>query len=67
MVSVAGVAAAGVAAAVMRSRREPELASVHSIAEVPQRVSLRPVPCPVRPLQAAVSCMSAVAGARIGG
>ena len=44
LVSVAGVTGAGVAAAVMRSRREAELASVRSIAEVAQRVLLRPVP-----------------------
>ncbi|WP_406442390.1 serine/threonine-protein phosphatase [Streptomyces sp. NBC_00631] len=67
MVSVAGVTGAGVAAAVMRSRREAELASVRSIAEVAQRVLLRPVPRTAGPLQAAVSYTSAVAEARIGG
>jgi hypothetical protein len=44
LASVAGVTGAGVAAAVMRSHREAELASVRSIAEVAQRVLLRPVP-----------------------
>ncbi|MFI5887448.1 PP2C family protein-serine/threonine phosphatase [Streptomyces sp. NPDC051554] len=67
MVSVAGVTGAGIAAAVMRSRREAELASVRSIAEVAQRVLLRPVPRTAGPLQAAVSYTSAVAEARIGG
>ncbi|GAB2759075.1 PP2C family protein-serine/threonine phosphatase [Streptomyces bullii] len=67
MVSVAGVTGAGIAAAVMRSRREAELASVRSIAEVAQRVLLRPVPLTAGPLQAAVSYSSAVAEARIGG
>ncbi|MBG0857410.1 serine/threonine-protein phosphatase [Streptomyces spinoverrucosus] len=67
MASVAGVTAAGVAAAVMRGRREAELASVRSIAEVAQRVLLRPVPLTAGPLQAAVSYTSAVAEARIGG
>ncbi|MFF9408107.1 PP2C family protein-serine/threonine phosphatase [Streptomyces anandii] len=67
MVSVAGVTGVGVAAAVMRSRREAELASVRSIAEVAQRVLLRPVPRTAGPLQAAVSYTSAVAEARIGG
>ncbi|MEU9207752.1 PP2C family protein-serine/threonine phosphatase [Streptomyces sp. NPDC048415] len=65
--SVAGVTGAGVAAAVMRGRREAELASVRSIAEVAQRVLLRPVPLTAGPLQAAVSYTSAVAEARIGG
>ncbi|MFF7980158.1 PP2C family protein-serine/threonine phosphatase [Streptomyces sp. NPDC007901] len=67
MVSVAGVTGVGVAAAVMRSRREAELANVRSIAEVAQRVLLRPVPRTAGPLQAAVSYTSAVAEARIGG
>ncbi|MEU2864576.1 PP2C family protein-serine/threonine phosphatase [Streptomyces mirabilis] len=67
MASVAGVTGAGIAAAVMRSRREAELASVKSIAEVAQRVLLRPVPRTAGPLQAAVSYTSAVAEARIGG
>ncbi|MGV9986469.1 PP2C family protein-serine/threonine phosphatase [Streptomyces olivaceus] len=67
MVSVAGVTGAGIAAAVMRSRRESELASVRSIAEAAQRVLLRPVPLTAGPLQAAVSYTSALAEARIGG
>ncbi|WP_233273816.1 PP2C family protein-serine/threonine phosphatase [Streptomyces broussonetiae] len=67
MASVAGVTAAGIAAAVMRLRREAELASVRSVAEVAQRVLLRPVPRTAGPLQAAVSYTSAVAEARIGG
>ncbi|MGW0826605.1 SpoIIE family protein phosphatase [Streptomyces sp. NPDC002845] len=67
LASVAGVTGAGVAAAVMRGRREAELASVRSIAEVAQRVLLRPVPLVAGPLRAAVSYTSAVAEARIGG
>ncbi|MEU9154965.1 PP2C family protein-serine/threonine phosphatase [Streptomyces sp. NPDC048417] len=67
MASVAGVTGVGVAAAVARSRREAELASVRSIAEVAQRVLLRPVPRTAGPLRAAVSYTSAVAEARIGG
>ncbi|WP_181765043.1 PP2C family protein-serine/threonine phosphatase [Streptomyces albidus (ex Kaewkla and Franco 2022)] len=67
MVSVAGVTGVGIAAAVMRSRREAELASVRSIAEVAQRVLLRPVPRTAGSLQATVSYTSAVAEARIGG
>jgi serine phosphatase RsbU (regulator of sigma subunit) len=67
MMSVAGVTAAGLAAAVMRQRREAELASVRSIAEVAQRVLLRPVPRSAGHLRVAVSYTSAVAEARIGG
>lgn len=67
MASVAGVTGVGIAAAVTRSRREAELASVRSIAEVAQRVLLRPVPRTAGALQAAVSYTSAVAEARIGG
>ncbi|MEV8066543.1 PP2C family protein-serine/threonine phosphatase [Streptomyces sp. NPDC085995] len=67
MVSVAGVTGVGIAAAVMRGRREAELASVRSIAEVAQRVLLRPVPLTAGPVQAAVSYIAAVAEARIGG
>ncbi|GGT16709.1 membrane protein [Streptomyces kurssanovii] len=65
--SVAGVTGAGVAAAVMRQRREAELASMRSIAEVAQRVLLRPVPRTAGHLRVAVSYTSALAEARIGG
>ncbi|NUP15048.1 MAG: serine/threonine-protein phosphatase [Streptomyces sp.] len=67
LAAVAGVTGIGITAAVMRERREMELASVRSIAEVAQRVLLRPVPLTAGPLQAAVSYTSAVAEARIGG
>lgn len=67
LLSVAGVTVAGLAAAVMRQRREAELASVRSIAEVAQRVLLRPVPRSAGRLRVAVSYTSAVAEARIGG
>lgn len=67
LASVTGVTVAGVLAAVMRQRREAELASVRSIAETAQRVLLRPVPRSAGPLRAAVSYTSAVAEARIGG
>lgn len=67
MASVAGVTAAGLVAARMRQRREAELAGVRTIAEVAQRVLLRPVPKYAGPLRIAVSYTSAVADARIGG
>lgn len=65
--SVAGVTAASLVAVMMRQRREAELASVRSIAEVAQRALLRPVPPTAGPLRVAVSYTSAVAEARIGG
>ncbi|MFI5980567.1 PP2C family protein-serine/threonine phosphatase [Streptomyces sp. NPDC051555] len=67
LAAVAGVTVAGVAAAVVRGRQERELASVRTIAEVAQRVLLRPVPRSAGHLRAAVSYTSAVAEARIGG
>jgi serine phosphatase RsbU (regulator of sigma subunit) len=67
LIGVAGVSAAGLLATAGRKRREAELASVRSIAEVAQRVLLRPVPLSVGPLRIAVSYTSAVAEARIGG
>lgn len=67
LVSVTGVTVAGLVAAVMRQRREAELASVRSIAEVAQRVLLRPVPRCAGSLRVAVSYTSAMADARIGG
>ncbi|GAB2958520.1 PP2C family protein-serine/threonine phosphatase [Streptomyces pseudoechinosporeus] len=65
--SVVGVTAAGLVAVSMRERREAELANVRSIAEAAQRVLLKPVPRLAGHLRAAVSYMSAVAEARIGG
>ncbi|WP_237405190.1 PP2C family protein-serine/threonine phosphatase [Actinacidiphila reveromycinica] len=65
--AVVGVTVAAVIAAVTRQRREEELANVRSIAEVAQRVLLRPVPRSAGRLRAAVSYTSAVTEARIGG
>lgn len=67
LAAVAGVTVAGLVAAVTRQRREAELASMRSIAEVAQRVLLRPVPRSAGDLRVAVSYTSAVAEARIGG
>jgi serine phosphatase RsbU (regulator of sigma subunit) len=67
LLCVAGVTAAGLVAVALREQRDAELASVRSIAEVAQRVLLRPVPRVAGPLQVAVSYTSAVARARIGG
>lgn len=67
MVAVAGTTAAALLATVLRQRRERELAGVRTIAEVAQRVLLRPVPRSAGSLRMAVSYTSAVAEARIGG
>ncbi|MBF8185050.1 serine/threonine-protein phosphatase [Nonomuraea sp. K274] len=67
LMSITGVTAAGVLAAMGRQRRERELANVRSVAEVAQRVLLRPVPRHAGHLRAAVSYTSANADAHIGG
>ncbi|MEV7965941.1 PP2C family protein-serine/threonine phosphatase [Sphaerisporangium sp. NPDC088356] len=67
LISIVGVTAASILATVGRQRRERELASVRSVAEVAQRVLLRPVPRRAGHLRAAVSYTSANAEARIGG
>ncbi|MGW3497640.1 SpoIIE family protein phosphatase [Streptomyces sp. NPDC001020] len=67
LASVVGVTAAGLVAVSMRQKREAELDSVRSIAEAAQRVLLKPVPRLAGQLRAAVSYMSAVTEARIGG
>jgi serine phosphatase RsbU (regulator of sigma subunit) len=67
LASIAGVTVAGALASAGRRQRERELANVRTIAEVAQRVLLRPVPRWVGPVRIAVSYTSAVAEARIGG
>ncbi|GAB3972666.1 PP2C family protein-serine/threonine phosphatase [Actinoallomurus acanthiterrae] len=67
LVTMVGVAAASVFASADRQRRERLLASVRSIAEVAQRVLLRPVPRRVGSMRIAVGYTSATAEARIGG
>lgn len=67
MAAVACVTATGLLAVAMRERRERELADVRAVAEVTQRVLLRPVPERAGPLRVAVSYTSATAQARIGG
>ncbi len=67
MGSIAGVTAASALATVGRRRRERELAQVRSVAEVAQRVLLRPVPRRAGHMRVAVSYTSAMAEAHIGG
>ncbi|MGW3956658.1 PP2C family protein-serine/threonine phosphatase [Streptomyces sp. NPDC004752] len=67
LASVLGVTVAGLVAVSMRQQREAQLDSLRSIAEAAQRVLLKPVPRLAGHLRVAVSYMSAVAEARIGG
>lgn len=67
LASIAGVTIAAALASVGRRQRERELANVRTIAEVAQRVLLRPVPRWAGPLSIAVSYTSATAEARVGG
>jgi len=64
---VCGITVARVFASAGRQKRERLLAEVRSVAEVAQRVLLRPVPRRVGPVHVAVSYTSATAAARIGG
>lgn len=67
LISITGVTAASILATFGRKKRERELADVRSVAEVAQRVLLRPVPRRAGHLRVAVSYTSAAAEARIGG
>jgi serine phosphatase RsbU (regulator of sigma subunit) len=66
-VTVAGVTAAALIAAIARQRRDRELADVRTIAEIAQQVVLRPVPASVSAVRFAVRYLSAAARAQIGG
>jgi serine phosphatase RsbU (regulator of sigma subunit) len=65
--TVVGVTVAAVIASAVRQRQEHELADVTAIAEVTQRVLLRPVPVRAGPLRLAVRYVSAASRAQIGG
>ncbi|TDB88958.1 serine/threonine-protein phosphatase [Actinomadura sp. KC216] len=66
-VPIVGVVAASMLATVYRVRHERELADVRTVAQVAQRVLLRPVPRRVGPIRATVRYVSAAAQATIGG
>ena len=66
-ITILGVTAAGVVASAIRQRQERELVEVRAVAEVAQRVLLRPVPDETPPFDIAVRYVSASAAARIGG
>jgi serine phosphatase RsbU (regulator of sigma subunit) len=65
--SIAGVTLAGVIASAGRRRREHEITEIQAVADVAQRVLLRPVPRQVGRIRLAVRYISASTGARIGG
>lgn len=65
--TIIGVTLAGLLATAGRRRRERELIEVRAIADVAQRVLLRPVPPQVGQVRLAVRYISASAGASIGG
>ncbi|MEV5703533.1 PP2C family protein-serine/threonine phosphatase [Actinoallomurus sp. NPDC052274] len=67
LLTMTGVAAASVGASADRKKRERILADVRSVAEVAQRVLLRPVPRRVGSMHIAVGYTSATAEASIGG
>src|SRR5258708_5246389 len=64
---IAGVTAACGLASMMRRRREAELSQAREIADITQRVLLRPVPRRAGPVRLAAWYRSASTGARVGG
>jgi len=65
--AIAGVTVFALLASHIRMRRERELAEVRAVADVTQRVLLRPVPDSAGPLRLAARYTSAAAQARVGG
>jgi serine phosphatase RsbU (regulator of sigma subunit) len=65
--AIAGVTAVGMAASVARQRRERELSDVRAVADVMQRIFLRPVPAQAGRLRLGVRYVAAEAAAGIGG
>jgi serine phosphatase RsbU (regulator of sigma subunit) len=65
--TIAGVTAACALASVVRHRRETELSQAREIADITQRVLLRPVPRRAGPVRLAAWYRSAFTGAHVGG
>jgi serine phosphatase RsbU (regulator of sigma subunit) len=65
--AIAGVTAACALASMVRRRREAELSRAREIADITQRVLLRPVPRQAGPVRLAAWYRSASTGARVGG
>ncbi len=66
-VAIVGVTIGGAVASYIGRRREQELAEVRAVADVTQRVLLRPVPDRAGPVRLAVQYVSASSWARVGG
>lgn len=67
LATIAGVTGAGAVASAVRQRRERELAGARAVAELVERILLRPVPSRVGNLRAAVRYASATSSAQVGG
>ncbi len=65
--TIAGVTAACALASMVRHRREAELSQAREIADITQRVLLRPVPGRAGPVRLTAWYRSAFTGARVGG
>jgi serine phosphatase RsbU (regulator of sigma subunit) len=65
--TIAGVTAACALASMVRRRREAELSQAREIADITQRVLLRPVPGRAGPVRLAAWYRSAFTGAHVGG
>jgi serine phosphatase RsbU (regulator of sigma subunit) len=65
--AIIGVSMGGALASYVRRRRELELAEIRVVADVTQRVLLRPVPDRVGPVRLAAQYLSASTWARVGG
>ena len=65
--AIIGVSMCGALASYLRRRRERELAEIRAVADVTQRVLLRPVPDRVGPVRLAARYLSASTWARVGG
>jgi serine phosphatase RsbU (regulator of sigma subunit) len=65
--AIAGVTAACSLASMVRRRQEAELSQARELADITQRVLLRPVPRQAGPLRLAAWYRSASTGARVGG
>lgn len=66
-IAIAGVTIGGAVACYLRERRERELSDVRAVADVTQRVLLRPVPEQAGPVRLAARYDSAACRARVGG
>jgi serine phosphatase RsbU (regulator of sigma subunit) len=67
LVAVIGITAASILATRRRRRTDQAVADIRLVADVAQRVLLRPIPRQAGPVQVAVRYLSAASGAQVGG